>query len=217
MSGHPLVHFFLAGAVLFAVDAWLRPPDAVVVTAERRASLTAGVDDPAEVDAAVQRWIDEELLVREAKRLGLDRGDPVVRRRLVQKLRFLQERVDPPSTAALEAWLAEHPERFRVPARWALEVQAERALPHGRVDGALTAISWRSRYGIDVEHLAAGDQSVQDTVYGSVTISVTDHTAARLPALDEIHAFVEADYLDAHRERASQEALAELRASTEIR
>jgi hypothetical protein len=42
----------------------------------------------AELQASVRRHADEELLVREALRRGLDRSDPVVRSRLTQNLRF---------------------------------------------------------------------------------------------------------------------------------
>ena len=65
----PLLHFLAAGALLFAADRWLagRP------SAEATTASDVG---------------DEELLVREARRLGLDRGDPVVRGRLVRNLRM---------------------------------------------------------------------------------------------------------------------------------
>ena len=44
----------------------------------------------AELSSITESWIDEELYYREALRLGLDQNDTIVRRRLVQKLRFLE-------------------------------------------------------------------------------------------------------------------------------
>ena len=39
----------------------------------------------------IDRFVREEALVREARRLGLDRQDELIRRRLVQKMEFLAE------------------------------------------------------------------------------------------------------------------------------
>lgn len=44
---------------------------------------------PSERRTLLQREVDREILLREALDLGLDRGDPVIERRLIQNLRFL--------------------------------------------------------------------------------------------------------------------------------
>ncbi|MEI8359969.1 MAG: peptidyl-prolyl cis-trans isomerase, partial [Deltaproteobacteria bacterium] len=70
-----------------------------------------------EESALLRRWVDEEILVREAQALGLDRGDVVVRRRLLQKMEFLAEESRPlpePDEATLRAHLESHPERWQV-------------------------------------------------------------------------------------------------------
>jgi PPIC-type PPIASE domain len=70
-----------------------------------------------EESALLRRWADEEILVREAQALGLDRGDVVVRRRLLQKMEFLAEESRPlpePDEATLRAHLESHPERWQV-------------------------------------------------------------------------------------------------------
>jgi len=64
-----LLHFLVLGALLFAAERW-----------------AAGRPSPGTEFAS--RCDDEELLVREARRLGLDRGDPVVIGRLVRSVRF---------------------------------------------------------------------------------------------------------------------------------
>ena len=43
----------------------------------------------AELDAQIERFIRDEVLYREALRLGLDQGDAVVRRRMAQKMDIL--------------------------------------------------------------------------------------------------------------------------------
>ena len=70
--GAPPVHFAALGALIFAVECW-RGVDA--------APAPPGLSAPS----------DQELLEREARRLGLDRDDSGVRRRLVRNLRFLGE------------------------------------------------------------------------------------------------------------------------------
>ena len=67
------------------------------------------------------RWsksaIDDEVLLREAYRRGLDR-DAVVRQHLVQKMRYiLGEDEATPTEAELRAYLAANRERYRSPPR----------------------------------------------------------------------------------------------------
>lgn len=98
----PLLHFVLLGALLFAarplLERWrIEPIEVSAVEVERlRAEWRTEMRRPpgaAELAAMVRRHADEQALLREALRLGLDRSDPVVRRRLVQNLRFV--RADP--------------------------------------------------------------------------------------------------------------------------
>ena len=73
-----------------------------------------------ELSHLVERHIEEEILYREGVAMGLDVGDEIVRRRVVQKLQFLQEDValpPEPDDAALQAFHAQHTERYGEPAR----------------------------------------------------------------------------------------------------
>ena len=45
--------------------------------------------DAEELDSLVRNYIEEEALVREARKLGLDQDDIIIRRRLVQKMQFM--------------------------------------------------------------------------------------------------------------------------------
>ncbi len=127
----PLVAFVLLGIGVFALDGWLaggetaRPvveitPDEV----ERlRARWIAQWDrEPTgdELRTLIDAAVDEEILYREAQRLGLDRDDAIVRRRLAQKLTFILEddgATGPPSQAEVEEYYARHAERYRRPGR----------------------------------------------------------------------------------------------------
>jgi hypothetical protein len=77
-----------------------------------------------ERDGLLQRWIDDEVRYREALALGLDRGDVIVRRRLVQKMDFLLEGSTPvptPTDADLNAFLAANAARYAKPGRVTIE------------------------------------------------------------------------------------------------
>lgn len=129
------MHFLALGAALFAVDGWRhRHHQAPQVIAYDRA-FTEGLardlqrrDGRAptrdELRAAVDGLVREEALYREGLSLGLERGDLIVRRRLVQKMEFLlEDSTDPgePSETALQAWLSAHPERFAPAPRVSLQ------------------------------------------------------------------------------------------------
>ena len=50
---------------------------------------TRRLPDANELDALVEGYVREEILVREARRLNLDQDDVIIRRRLAQKYEFL--------------------------------------------------------------------------------------------------------------------------------
>lgn len=100
-----------------------------------------------------RRWVDNEVLYREVLAAGLDCGDVIVRRRLVQKMEFLLDAAADarePSDAELAALLAEEPARFARPARLGFEhvfvardchadAAAEAARLAARLDGGAAA------------------------------------------------------------------------------
>ena len=123
----PLVHFLLAGAAIFAFFAWQPSPDdpasrTIHLTRSDQARLSVNFAQimgrpptEAELKAIIDRWVREEVLYREALRLGLDEGDAVVRKRLAQKMDVIAASsadTATPDAAKLEEWLRAHPERF---------------------------------------------------------------------------------------------------------
>ena len=126
----PLVHFLAIGAMLFALSAWFGQSvttgrERIVISADQVAKIreTARLvkghaPTRAEVAGLVEPAIREEVLYREALALHLDANDDEVRRRLVEKMRYLTEDLADPapaSEAQLRAFYREHPERFTVP------------------------------------------------------------------------------------------------------
>ena len=96
----PLGHFLLIGAALFAAYSWLAPADPV---GERIVVTQAGADElarqfaarwarpPTEQELAglIESWVRDEVFYREGLTLGLDRDDPVIKRRVRQKLEVM--------------------------------------------------------------------------------------------------------------------------------
>ncbi len=77
----------------------------------------------AELDSLVEDHVREEILVREAVRMGLDADDTIVRRRLAQKMSFLIEDTvvsDAVSDADLERYFEENADRYGDPQRFTL-------------------------------------------------------------------------------------------------
>ena len=122
----PLVQFLLLGAALFALSGLIAGrrlgKERIVVSRGQIESLAAMFErtwmrPPTvdELDGLVRDHLREEVAYREARAMGLERDDTVIRRRLRQKLEFLSEQVMEvePTDAELAAYLAAHPEAFR--------------------------------------------------------------------------------------------------------
>ena len=123
----PLVHFLVLGGLLFAWFEWKgggSGPGSTRITitpglVEHLASGFARTWQRPPTDAELKGLVDdqvkEEIAVREATSMGLDRDDTIIRRRLRQKMEFLvEDSVDaaPPTDAEVQAWLDQHPEPF---------------------------------------------------------------------------------------------------------
>lgn len=102
MLRSPLLHFLVLGALLFGVErasdngrafGWNRErievsaDDEARVLRELQADLRH-VPSASEREAALNQYLNDEVMVREALRLGLDQRDSVVRSRLIQNMRF---------------------------------------------------------------------------------------------------------------------------------
>jgi len=122
----PLLHFVLIGALIFGLDAVLHPPakDDKVITVSKamRQSFIDNFDEDkarvpsdAELEKMIESWVASEILYREGKSLGVDRGDDMIRDRVAFKLQLLifdQIRVTQPTEDQLRAWFADNHERF---------------------------------------------------------------------------------------------------------
>jgi len=124
----PLVHFLVLGGLIFAWFEWKGGGSGPGST---RITITSGLVEhlasgfartwqrpptDAELKGLVDDHVKEEIAVREATSMGLDRNDTIIRRRLRQKMEFLvEDTVDaaPPTDAEIQAWIDQHPDMFR--------------------------------------------------------------------------------------------------------
>ncbi|WGS19728.1 MULTISPECIES: peptidylprolyl isomerase [unclassified Bradyrhizobium] len=129
LQREPLVHFAILGALIFGADAVLHPPakddKAITVTRALRQSFIDGFDEDkertptdAELASRIENWVADEILYREGKALGVDRGDDMIHDRIVFKLKELlleQVHAAQPTEAQLRGWFAKNHERFDQP------------------------------------------------------------------------------------------------------
>jgi peptidyl-prolyl cis-trans isomerase C len=132
----PFLHFLLLGALIFAVSHVMQSERSasarrivvdehlqqrIVAINQTQSGVTPGRE---QLERLVDEYIDDEAMYREAMRLGLDRDDEIVRRRLIQKMQFLQRDLAAaprPDDIALSAYYDAHPQLFSSPASVAFE------------------------------------------------------------------------------------------------
>ncbi len=133
IAREPLVQFLVVGALVVTLASvrGARAPEPtherIVVDRERIAQLEDLVTrnwrrtpTAADMERVIEAYVREEILAREALKLGLDEDDSIIRQRLAQKMEFLLE--PPPaaleaSEAALAAHLADNIARYQAEPR----------------------------------------------------------------------------------------------------
>jgi len=150
----PLLHFVVLGGLLFwlygalnrgALDA----PDEIVVDRARVEAITAQFQrtwqrppTAQERQGLIDTWVREEVFYREGLAQRLDRDDPVVRRRVAQKLTAMADAqaTAEASEAELQVWLAKHPDDYRLEPRYQLRQVYFDPQRHGaRLDAEVAA------------------------------------------------------------------------------
>ncbi|MEO1271608.1 MAG: peptidylprolyl isomerase, partial [Myxococcota bacterium] len=193
-----------------------------------------------EARARVQRQVDEEVLVRHGLALGLDEGDLIVRRRIVQQLQLLADiEIQQPTDDQLRTFLDTHADLYRRDERWNLEQRAygpghpgqeaaTQALNSGNLHEGVRALAfghqlgWRS--APELERLL-GDAVVArlrregcrswcgpvESTHGFMLLRVSDHRPATVPTLAELRPRLRQRWLSEARQAARATRLEELR------
>ncbi len=127
----PLLHFAIAGALLFGGYSWLtNTRDTIAVEPVRigegdvrwlkQTWSSQRLREPTaqELKGLVDDLLKEKLMAREAESMGLEQDDTIIRRRLAQKLTFLVEdtaQLAEPSEAELRQFYAAYASHFETP------------------------------------------------------------------------------------------------------
>lgn len=167
----PLLHFLILGALLFGLyhvlhGAGVKTSDEIVLTRGQVRSLEAQFERtrqrPPTADERqelVDGWVREEIFYREGLAMGLDRDDPVVRRRVAQKLEFIGDGSTPapPTTIELQAWLDGNADRYQIEPRYTLTQVYFDVARHGEKLDADVASVWRS---LEKGEMPGGDSTL---------------------------------------------------------
>lgn len=162
----PLVHFVVAGGILFGAWSWVGPKeetgsgDNVIVLDQARLDHLETLwkaqwkRDPAPEDVAaiVDRHLRQEVFYREALRMELDRDDEIVRTRLAQKMEAVASDLGalmrPPTEDDLRTFHAKRADLFTLPLAFAFRQVLY--LPSETADDRLGATLAALRAGGDV-------------------------------------------------------------------
>ncbi len=127
----PLLQFLLLGALIYGAYWLYGPPDEaagerkILVESSRIESFVNQwkarwnrLPTQQELDGLISAYVREEILYRQAVAIGLNKDDPVTRRRMGQKLEFLTKNIAlvvEPEEAQLAAYYADNLDKYRDP------------------------------------------------------------------------------------------------------
>lgn len=126
----PLVQFALIGLALWGLDHALSPvrddPRRIEITEAVTTELAATfqklrgrLPDAAEMADLRQTWLQNEVLYRQGMALQIDKGDVMIRERVIQKMSVLVHggaTVEKPDESVLRAWFQERADDYALPA-----------------------------------------------------------------------------------------------------
>ena len=237
LLGEPMVHFLVIGLALFGAYRWVAPGD----SAGRRIVITQGVVDDlvtqhvaargrepssTELNHLIESYIRDEILYREGVRLGLERDDIVVKRRVRQKIEMIVEEdasIQAPTDADLSAYLVANQARFVQPAILTFEqvVSGESLtlLPHRmtRTPADLVARDFGASFAAALERLPAGEWvGPIESSFGAHYVRVSDRTPAVVPQLAAVRDHVVREWENERRQRARNDAYTKMRGEYQV-
>lgn len=178
----PVLHFLFIGGLLVLVSRVFPPAGAdqeIVVDAQRIERLsqlyslqTGALPTSAERKYLIDDFVRDETLYREARRLQLDEGDELVRRRLVQKMEFLiasDMELETPSEEALRGFYREHAAQFTAPMRVSFLHVFFSPDSRGRAGARETALATLNAHGAANAEIPAGDRPPLPARFEQVT------------------------------------------------
>jgi len=253
----PLFHFVVIGALIFGADAALTAlrggeRDIVVPASVRKEAhdtfVAAAKREPtaAEMRQFLARWLDNEVLYREGLALGLDKGDPAMRERVIFKsLNVVQAGIVLPviDDKGLAAWFEANRKRYDVPTR----LTFDEAVPSGdtapeslrrfvealngqgtpELDASLRSFKQRPRdtiasaygepFAAQLEQLAPGAWTVLESSTGLRAVRLTERKQGREATYSEVRDNVYQDWKDEVAGQLTSQAVRELARKYRVR
>jgi hypothetical protein len=131
----PLLQFMLIGLLIFVADAvashFSNDVNNIVIDDNQLSQLVeifkvgqGRLPSDDEVDSMIIKWTQNEILYREAQKIGLDQGDEMIRSRLVLKMQnvlFNNVTIEVPPKEELIAWFEEYRDNYDKPPQYTLE------------------------------------------------------------------------------------------------
>jgi len=124
------VHFMIVGAcVWLLLHCWIESTNrhSIYIGPQTREAISAGyfrqfgqTPTPQQLQELVDRYVRDEICLREGLALSLDKGDEIVRRRVIQKYEFLQTDLNAfgsPTPEQLARWYESNTNRYADPER----------------------------------------------------------------------------------------------------
>lgn len=193
----PLFHFLLLGSGLFIIYSVLNssasaPGDRIVVDETQALRLAKQfqrtwmrMPNHQELRGLVEDFVKEEILYREAKTLGLDQDDQVIRRRLRQKMEFLNADLieeSAPTDIQLQTYFETNRDRFRRPDRLSFQQVYLNPYKHGSdvkssAEGLLARLNTAPALAPDLKLI--GDATLLPTQLDAVTRQEVANTFGR--------------------------------------
>jgi PPIC-type PPIASE domain len=255
LAREPLVHFLVLAALLFGAYHLLSPAarESIVIDqasvddlVRQQEELLARPLSDEERRGVLDGAIDDEVLLREAYRRGLDR-DAVVRQHLVQKMRFILGEDQPePTEAELRAYLEANRERYRTPPTVTLDhvfyadpaavpadlmAQLENGAdidglgdPLDMLGSRLPAYSLRDLIGLMGPDVArrvfelepGGWHGPMQSARGVHFVRIAEHHPPAMPSFAELESYLRQDWTLDQQRRAIADKLAALRQNYRI-
>ena len=245
-----LILFLGIGLSIFLVDLFLNPPNEdktiyisneEVIALINTWNLQVGREpNNDEIRSIIDSLIEEEILYREALRLGLDSEDRIIKRRLAQKISFLKQETlsTEPEIEKLEKFYEESKESYLIPQNFSFThlyfaenkngiERASQAVINA--DPFLLGKNFSNRSLLDIERdfgksfseafltLSLGNwQGPISSTYGSHLVKILDKNEEYMPSFEEVISQVRADFLLNQRDMQIKNFVDELKANYQV-
>jgi len=236
LAREPFVWFAILGTGFFLVhDHFTAAKSEIAVTPAIREALYADArlimrqePDASDKELLIKRYVDDEVLFREALNRGMHLGDAKVRARMIDLARFvLAGKTPEPTEEDMARYYAQNVDRYRLEASMTIDLEP---LPESPAKAApseprrlirITNSVLQSLYGVDVAEKVAGldPNTWSDAIatnQGNIRVRVIERFPESLMDYATAKDFVYEDIMDSASGRSLEQVLAELRAGYNI-